>query len=195
MIAIIKGCGTNIASIQFALERLGHQSVHTANAAEIKAATHVILPGVGSAPQAMSQLKEYQLINTIRELQQPVLGICIGMQILFDHSMEGDVACLGILSGTIVGIPQQQNLTIPHMGWNQLQMQKNSPLLKDIENNSHVYYVHSYAAPINDYTIASTCYGNNFTAMVQHNNFYGMQFHPEKSGQTGEIILRNFINL
>lgn len=196
MIAIIQGLGANIASVRFALERLGKQSIVTDDPVIIKNATHVILPGVGTAKQAMEQLEKSSLIDCIRKLQQPVLGICLGMQLLFEHSMEGDVPCLGIFPGIVAAIPTNSCLTIPHMGWNQLQLlNSDSRLIKDIENQSYVYFVHSYFAAISQYTIAITDYAEAFSAMVNYNNFFGMQFHPERSGKVGETLLRNFINL
>ena len=196
MIAIIAGFGANIASVQFALARLGAESELTVDPAVIKAATHVILPGVGRASQAMATLKDNKLDKLITELKQPVLGICLGMQILFEHSLEDDVDCLGLLPGVIKPLPKQTDLTLPHMGWNQLQLlQSQQPLLNQIAENSYCYFVHSFAAPLNDSTIAVTNYGEDFASIVQQDNFYGMQFHPEKSAEVGAQLLQNFINL
>lgn len=196
MIAIINGCGANIASVQFALDRLGRKSLLTNESKVIKSASHVILPGVGTAKQAMQQLKKLQLIDVICQLQQPVLGICLGMQILYAFSHEGSVNCLNILPGEIISLPQMADLPIPHMGWNQLEINScASPLLRNIQNKSFVYFVHSYSAPINDNTIARSYYGSHFSAMVENKNFYGVQFHPERSGKIGETILQNFIEL
>lgn len=196
MIVIINGCGTNIASIQFALERLGKKSLLTNNVTIIKSASHVILPGVNTAKQAMDQLKKLQLIDAIRQLKKPVLGICSGMQILYEFSYENNIDCLGVLKGEIVTLPKLSGLPIPHMGWNQLQINnKSSPLLKNIRDGSYVYYVHSYRAPLNKDTVASTKYGDVFSSIVQNQNFYGVQFHPERSGRVGETILANFLEL
>lgn len=196
MIAIIRGCGANIASVQFALERLGKQSILTTDANSISAASHVILPGVGTAKQAMLQLQELRLIEVIQKLSQPVLGICLGMQILYEFSHEGDTDGLAIIPGRVSHLPTDKPLTIPHIGWNQLQFYDNkSPILQDISNNNYFYFVHSYMAPVNEYTLATTNYGKNFAALVQKNNFYGMQFHPERSGKVGENILQNFLDL
>ncbi|EKD91735.1 MAG: imidazole glycerol phosphate synthase subunit HisH [uncultured bacterium] len=195
MIAIIP-CGANIASVQFALDRLGKKSIVTQDAKIIQSASHVILPGVGSAKQAMQKLQLLELIDVIRNLKQPVLGICLGMQILYHYSQEGDISCLGLLSGNITLLEKKLALTIPHMGWNQLEFKlANSSLLKNIKNKSYVYFVHSYAAAINSNTIATTNYGALFSAIVQNKNFYGVQFHPERSGKIGEQILKNFINI
>ncbi len=195
MIAIIEGCGANIASVQFALERLGKKSVLTHDAAIIKTADYVILPGVGTAQQAMQQLQTYQLINIIRELKQPVLGICLGMQLLYDYSEEGNVDCLGIIPGKIQKFPTDANLIIPHMGWNQIHIKQNNTIINNVEENSHVYFVHSYAAPVTEHTLLSCEYGIHFTAAAQKNNFYGMQFHPERSGKIGEQLLLNFLGV
>jgi len=196
MIVIVAAGGTNYASIVFALERLGKEAVITTDAQQIKAASHVILPGVGTAPQAMLQLKNMQLTSVIQQLQQPVLGICLGMQILYEFSEEGEVDCLKIISGKVAALPYKQNFTLPHMGWNTLTIvDQQSPLLKGIAENSYVYYVHGYAASVNDSTSATTQYTCSFPAICQKNNFFGVQFHPERSGKVGAEILKNFITL
>jgi len=194
MIAIIDGCGANIASVQFACARLGKKSVLTTDPAVIKAASHVILPGVGTAALAMSRLKSLHLTDIIPTLTQPVLGICLGMQLLYEASREGDVPCLGLLQGKVELLPDADGLIVPHMGWNQLQMQPHSsPITAGVETNSYVYFVHSYAAPVSDYTVATTDYGRIFSAIVNKDNFYGMQFHPERSGAVGATLLKNFL--
>jgi imidazole glycerol-phosphate synthase subunit HisH len=196
MIAIIEGCGTNIASIQYALERLGQKSVVTTEPKQIKAAAKVILPGVGHASFAMQQLANLQLLDVIRNLQQPVLGICLGMQLLFALSHEGNVPCLNIIPGEIMRFKPLPSLTIPHMGWNKLKLNKpHSALLSGIDDEAYVYFVHSYYAPFSDYTLASTDYGQRFSAVVQKDNFYGVQFHPERSSAVGSLLLQNFLNL
>lgn len=194
MIAIIDGCGTNIASVQFAIERLGKSAKVTQDIDVIKSASHVVLPGVGTAKKAMTYLQHHHLVEVISQLQQPVLGICLGMQIFYQSSTEGSVNCLGMLSGEIDHLAAK-HLPIPHMGWNQLAFDHDHPLLQDVDKGNYVYFVHSYAAPINHHTIATTQYGDSFSAMVQQDNFYGVQFHPERSGMVGEIILRNFLAL
>lgn len=193
MIVIIKGCGSNIASLEFALARLGVTAELTSDAQTIQAADRVILPGVGSAQHAMQALHDLKLAQVLRNLEQPVLGICLGMQLLFESSEEGDVDCLGIIPGKIKKFNDRSERIVPHMGWNQLKKQKDSALLNDIEDTPFQYFVHSYFAPINAYTVASTTYGDKFAALVQKNNFMGTQFHPEKSGKTGLSILRNFL--
>lgn len=193
-VAIINSGGANIASILFALERLNVIAKLTSDATEIKKASHVILPGVGAAKIAMENLQQLKLIDTIRSLTQPVLGICLGMQLLYEFSEEGNVPCLGVVKGNIAKLQPQPQLTIPHMGWNTLKMVGQSPLFKNIEDSSYVYFVHSYAAPITNATIAATNYNQNFTAAMQQENFFGTQFHPERSGEVGSKILYNFIN-
>jgi imidazole glycerol-phosphate synthase subunit HisH len=196
MIAIINACGANFASVAFALNRLGKNSVLTADAEVITKASHVILPGVGTASQAMQQLTTRQLVPLIQQLQQPVLGICLGMQILHAHSAEGEINCLAILPGDIKPLSRKPGLPVPHMGWNRLQfIGASSPLLNGIASSEYVYYVHSYAAEVGEHTVATTQYGAAFSAMVQYKNFYGVQFHPERSGAVGARMLENFLKL
>ncbi len=193
MIAIINSGIANISSVVFALDRLGFASVVTSDPKIIEQAQKVILPGVGSAPAAMKNLSALNLIPVIKNLKQPVLGICLGMQLLYAHSSEGHIDCLGILPGKM-DMLAGDNLIIPHMGWNTLDlMNKNNKLFTDIPKNAYVYFVHSYCAPVDEYTQASTHYGQAFTAIVQKDNFYGMQFHPERSGLVGEQLLKNFM--
>lgn len=196
MIVIIDGCGANISSVQLAIERLGKEAVYTSDPEVIKAASHVILPGVGTAHKALQKLEQLQLIPVLRRLTQPVLGICLGMQILHEFSSEGDVDCLNILPGKVEILPRNNDLPIPHMGWNRLIINNTqSALLKGVENNTHVYFVHSYCASINHNTVATTHYTKPFSAIVQHKNFYGIQFHPERSGYIGRRILQNFLEI
>lgn len=195
MIAIIKGCGNNIASIRYALQRLGQEAIITAQPDIIKNSSHVLLPGVGHAGFAMDQLNRNCLTEVIKNLTQPVLGICLGMQLLFNTSEEGNTAGLGIIPGIIKAFEKSPNLTIPHMGWNILQWKTNSDLQKNLNEGDFFYFVHSFKAPITTYTIATCEYGENFSAIVKKDNFYGMQFHPERSGNIGEKILKNFFNL
>ena len=195
MIAMISGCGSNVASIQCALERLGKKSHLTQDVHEIQSASHVILPGVGTAGSAMQRLDQLKLLDVIRTLKQPVLGICLGMQILHAFSEESDgLECLNIFPGKIVDFAHIPHLVIPHMGWNQIQVSAN-PLFENIQSGSYVYFVHRFKAALTAQTIASSFYGETFAAAVQSDNFYGVQFHPERSGKIGEIILQNFLNL
>jgi len=197
MIAIIDSGGANIASVRFALERLGVDSVLTADPAVISTADRVILPGVGAAPVAMAQLARAGLVECIRGLTQPVLGICLGMQLLFERSEEGDTPLLGLVGGTCGAFDPGMGITVPHMGWNRLlpQGEGRHPLLSGVEDGAHVYFVHSYAAPVSADTVASCSYGVDFTALVARGNFMGAQFHPERSGPVGARILGNFLAL
>jgi glutamine amidotransferase len=196
MITIIDSGGANISSIQFSLERLGVTAKLSNDIGVIKKSSHIILPGVGSASSAMKRLTELSLIEVIRSLTQPVLGICLGMQILFDFSEEGNIECLRLIPGKVLKISaNDKKLIVPHMGWNTLDLIKSDLIMKDVPNHSYAYFIHSYAAPVGKYTSAMTCYGGNFSAAVQHNNFYGTQFHPERSSVTGSIILKNFLEL
>ena len=197
MIAIIDSGGANIASVRFAFERLGVDSVLTADPAVISAAERVILPGVGAAPVAMAQLARAGLVECIRGLTQPVLGICLGMQLLFERSEEGDTPLLGLVGGTCGAFDPDMGLTVPHMGWNRLLPpgEGRHLLLSGVEDGAHVYFVHSYAAPVSADTVASCSYGVDFTALVARGNFMGAQFHPERSGPVGARILGNFLAL
>ena len=195
MITIINSGGANISSIQFALERLGVVAKLSHDADTIKQSSHIILPGVGSAGSVMKRLKDYSLIEVIRSFTQPVLGICLGMQILFDCSEEGNSECLGLIPGKVFKITaNDKKLIVPHMGWNTLDIIESKPIMQDVPNGSYAYFIHSYAAPVGKYTVAIACYGENFSAVVQHNNFYGTQFHPERSSVIGSMILKNFLD-
>jgi glutamine amidotransferase len=192
-VAIIDNGGANIASLRHALERLGASSALTTSPAELAAAPRVLLPGVGAAADAMSRLRTLGLVDTIRGLTQPVLGICLGMQLLYEQSDEGDTACLGLVPGRVRRLPGGPGLPVPHMGWNQLEPGRTDPLLAGLREREHFYYVHSYAAPIGPDTVATTVYGDPFTAVVRHGNFAGAQFHPERSGPAGARLLANFL--
>ncbi|MEJ5208195.1 imidazole glycerol phosphate synthase subunit HisH [Denitratimonas sp. CY0512] len=192
-VAVIDAGGANIGSVRYALDRLGVASVLTADADVIVASERVILPGVGAAKVAMARLRELDLIETIRSLQQPLLGICLGMQLLFDSSEEGEVETLGLLAGRVTKLPEATGIRIPHMGWNQLAIRRESPLLAGIESGAACYFVHSYAAPVTQDCIASSAHGLPFAAVVQRGNVAGAQFHPERSGAVGARLLQNFI--
>ena len=195
MIAIIDSGGANIASVQFALERLGAASVLTKDVKMIQSADKVLLPGVGAAPAAMQSLIEYGLIDCIRGLTQPVMGICLGMQLLFAASPEGNTSLLSIFDADCKTFTPAQGRTVPHMGWNRLSKKQDHPLLARVDEGAHVYFVHSYFAPVTAQTIAATSHGDDFTAIVAENNFMVCQFHPEKSGPVGAEILRNFLEM
>jgi glutamine amidotransferase len=192
-VVIVASGGANIASLQFALERLHVSSAVSADAARIRAASHVILPGVGAAADAMIRLRQDRLHEVIPTLRQPVLGICLGMQLLFEASDEGDTPCLGIIPGRALHFPAAPGRPVPHMGWNTLDMQRESPLLAGLGSRDYAYFVHSYALPVGSATVASTQYGAPFSACVERDNFFGAQFHPERSGLVGARVLQNFL--
>ena len=194
-LAIIDSGGANIASLQFAVERLGLPSDLTTDPAVLEDASHIILPGVGAAADCMARLQSAGLVDTIRRLRQPVLGICVGMQLLFESSEEGDVSCLGLLPGRVRRFQTRRDLPVPHMGWNQLEFEHPSPLLQDIARGDYVYFVHSYAAPVSELTLATASYGDPFSAIVQRDNVYGVQFHPERSARVGAQLIQNFLRL
>ena len=184
----------NLESICYALDRIGATYELTADPAIIQNAHRVLLPGVGEASTAMSDLKGKGLDSVIKSLTQPVLGICLGMQLMCSHSEEGDRDCLNIFPNKAIKFPLMENLKVPHVGWNTISGLK-SPLLIDLAENSYVYFTHSYYVEKNEHTIATCNHGIDFSACIAYNNFYGCQFHPEKSGEIGETILRNFIQL
>lgn len=191
MIAVVDTGGANLASVLDALERLDTKAELTRDPARIKASPRVILPGVGSAADAMQRLTSAGLIETLRDLQQPVLGICLGMQLLFTSSQEGPVDCLGVLPGEVSRL--RGPLPVPHMGWNSLDAEASCPLLAGVAPGSHFYFVHSYRAPSGPWVKASAEYGEKVPAVVQQGNFLGVQFHPERSGPAGSQVLKNFL--
>lgn len=194
-IAIIKYNAGNVQSVQYALQRLGYTSVVTDDHAIIKNADKVIFPGVGNAFSAMESLKEKKLDETIKQLTQPVLGICIGMQLLCKHSEENDTAGLGIIDLEVKKfVSTERTFKVPHMGWNNI-YDLSSLLFDGVKENAFVYYVHSYYAEHGKETIATTDYISPYSAVIQKDNFYGVQFHTEKSADVGDKILLNFINL
>lgn len=196
MIAIIDSGVANFASVEAALARLGANAQVTADPAVIRSADRVILPGVGAAKAAMNFLTAKGLVPVIRSLTQPVLGICLGMQIMFPHTEEGDQNGLNLIAGQVRRLSSAPDRPVPHMGWNRLNIvQPASPLLRGVSTGERVYFVHSYAAPATATTLASTSYGTDFSAVVQQNNFMGCQFHPERSGAVGARILKNFLEL
>jgi len=199
-LAIIDSGGANISSVRHALKRLGADSVFTADADTIRSADRVILPGVGVAGAAMTRLRELGLVECIRQLQQPVLGICLGMQLLFEHSDEAHqgedgVECIGIMPGTLKKLEPAQGVRIPHMGWNTTSVVRDDSLLKGLPENAWFYFVHSYFAPVGESTLASCTHGENFSAIVRKDNFYGAQFHPERSARHGARLLANFLEI
>jgi imidazole glycerol-phosphate synthase subunit HisH len=195
MLAIVDSGGANISSVRFALERLGVQSELTADPAVIAAAERVILPGVGSAQEGMKRLQARGLVECVRGLKQPTLGICLGMQLLFESSEEGDTPSLGLIPGRVALLPESPGVTVPHMGWNTLQIRREVPLLRGFDATARFYFVHSYAGPANEFTLASCRHGRDFAAVVQCGNFFGVQFHPERSGPAGAQLLKNFLEM
>ncbi len=198
-LAIIKYNASNIQSVLNALAMLGTEAKVTDSPDELYAADKVIFPGVGAAASAMESLRASQLDRVIKELKQPVLGICVGMQLLFDHSEEGDTNCLGIIPYKVKKFKPVLNedhsrLKVPQIGWNEI-VDLKSDLFSGIKEHSYVYYVHSFYAEMNPYCIATTEYGINYTGAVKKDNFYGVQFHTEKSAETGMRILQNFLSL
>jgi glutamine amidotransferase len=192
-VAIIDSGGANIASLRAALARLGADSVVTTDANVIQRAPRVLLPGVGSAHNAMLRLRGAGLDQLIPTLKQPLLGICLGMQLLFDRSDEGPVNCLGVIPGSIGKLQSEPGKPVPHMGWNQMTPVREDPLLEGVSSLDHVYFVHSFFAPTSRATVAITDYGVALTAVARRDNFCGTQFHPERSGVVGARILANFL--
>lgn len=194
-VAIIKYNAGNIYSVVNALRRLGVEPVVTDDAELIKAADHVLFPGQGEASSTMAYLKERNLDKLIRDLKQPVLGICIGQQLLCRHSEEGDTQCIGIFDADVKRFcPQRHEDKVPAMGWNNI-TDLQSPLFKGLHEGEFVYFVHSFYVPVCQFTAAKTCYINPYSAALHKDNFYTAQFHPEKSGAAGEKIIRNFLEI
>lgn len=191
VVIIDYGAG-NIQSIKFSLERLGYDGILSQDAEEIKAADKVIFPGVGEASSAMKKLKSTGLDKIIPQLKQPVLGICLGMQLMCKRSEEGDTEGLGIFDVDVIHF--EKKLKVPHIGWNRIKDLK-TDLFEGITEQEYVYLVHSYYAPVCAETIAKCDYGVNYSAALKKDNFYGVQFHPEKSSEAGENILQNFLKL
>ena len=194
MIAIIDYKMGNLRSVENALKRLGAEFVVTADAEVIRRADRVLLPGVGNAAEAMENLRKADLVDVIRSLRRPVLGICVGMQVMCRHSEEGDAKCLGIFDARVKRFVPTAEEKVPNMGWNSIGNLE-SKLFKDIKGGEMVYYVHSYYPELCPDTIATTRHGVMFSAALKYENFYGTQFHPEKSGDVGERIIANFLKL
>lgn len=193
MIAIINYNAGNIASVTNALTKLGVDFIITDDPEKIKKADKIIFPGVGRAETAMRELKKRKLDRLIPKIKVPFLGICLGMQLLFDYSAEDKINCLKIIPGSVKKFSSK--VKVPHMGWNKVKIEKSSPLWKNISDNNYFYFVHSFYAETQNEEIATTNYDLKFASAVQKNNFYGVQFHPEKSGKIGLKLLNNFCNL
>ena len=193
-VVLVDAGGTNIGSLRYALGRLGVDAQVSDDGERIRRASHVILPGVGAAGPGMARLRQAGLVELLRSLEQPVLGVCLGMQLLFEHSQEGDTPCLGVIPGCVVHIPAAAGRRVPHMGWNALQRLREDAMFDGLAAPDFVYFVHSYAVPIGDSTVASVDYGLSYSAIVRHRNYCGMQFHPERSSSTGAALLKNFLS-
>lgn len=214
-VVLIDSGGANIGSVRYALERLGVHACLSADAHAIASADRVILPGVGAAAPAMARLRALGLVELIRDLEQPLLGICLGMQLLFESSEESDTECLGLLPGRVrklapvepipgcadpsgstdhagATLSRRTAVRVPHMGWNRLQCERDDALLAGIDDGAQAYFVHSYAAPVSADTLARCRHGDDFAAVVRRGNRYGAQFHPERSGVVGAQLLKNF---
>jgi len=191
-IAVVDSGGANISSVLHALRRLGAEPEFTSDAATIRAADRVILPGVGAAGRAMEVLREYGLVEVIRALRQPVLGICLGMQLLFESSEEDDARLLGLIPARLKRLPETPGLRVPHMGWNAISNLRPDPLTESLDGR-WFYFVHSFAAPVGDWTLSAATHGIPFSAIVRQANFHGAQFHPERSAAAGASLLRHFM--
>lgn len=191
-VAVVDSGGANISSVLHALRRLGAEPDFTADADTIRAADRVILPGVGAAGRAMDVLAQHGLVEVLRGLRQPVLGICLGMQLLFESSEEDDAQLLGLIPARLQRLPDRPGLRVPHMGWNAISNLRPDLLTESLDGR-WFYFVHSFAAPIGDWTLSSSVHGDAFSAVVRHGNFCGAQFHPERSAGAGAALLRHFL--
>ncbi|MDF2157380.1 imidazole glycerol phosphate synthase subunit HisH [Algoriphagus sp. CAU 1675] len=196
-VAVIKYNSGNVKSVLYALERLGAEAELTDDPQKIRAADRVVFPGQGEAKTAMEYLKERKLDQLIKELKQPFLGVCLGLQLLCEHSEENNTDCLGIFPVKVKRfVPENtQEFKVPHVGWNELENLADDPLVRDLPENPFVYYVHSYYAELSEYTLATTHYIHDFSAILHRDNYWAIQAHPEKSSLTGEKLLSNFLNL
>ena len=192
---IVDSGGANLGSLRYALGRLECRTHISSDGATIASAERVVLPGVGSAAHAMQRLRAAGLTNVLRTLTQPVLGICLGMQLLFERSAEGPTPCLGILPASAHSLKAAPGRPVPHMGWNELKRVNVDPILWGVSDGEYAYFVHSYAVPVTEHTLASADYGIAISAVVRRANFWGTQFHPERSGRTGARLLGNFLRL
>ncbi|MDH4072324.1 MAG: imidazole glycerol phosphate synthase subunit HisH [Gammaproteobacteria bacterium] len=194
-VAIIDGGGANIASLKYALERLGADSYLTSVADEIRSASHVILPGVGAAAAAMAKLNEHGLTSLVHELTQPLLGICLGMQLLCAGSEEDHATCIGVFGDQALKLRASPASPVPNMGWCRIARTQESPLLDGIDDGSWFYFVHSYAVPVSGHTLATARHTGEFAAIIGRDNFFATQFHPERSSHAGARLLANFLDM
>ena len=194
-VAIIDSGGANIASLVFALERLGATAVLTTDRNVIGSASRVILPGVGAAADAMARLDRHGLLQVIPRLQQPVLGICLGMQLLAEYSEEDDTRCLGVFPGKVGKLPDDRGIPVPNMGWCRIEKRQEHPLLHAIDSGNWFYFVHSFALPPGEYSCASARHADEFCAIAAQGNFYAAQCHPERSAAAGAQLLKNFLQI
>ncbi len=192
-VGLIDAGGANLGSVRYALERLDVAVRMVREPSELEGASRVILPGVGAAAEGMRRLHAQGLVQPLRDLQVPLIGICLGMQLLFERSEEGGVECLGLLPGVVRRLHPAVGVRVPHMGWNKLLALRESPLLDGVAAGASAYFVHSYSAPVTSDTVAACDHGGLFTAVVQRGRLCGAQFHPERSAGPGARILRNFI--
>ena len=192
-VVLVDAGGPNIGPVRYALQRLGVEAKLTGDADTINSADRVILPGVGAAAVCMARLQELDLVRVLRALDKPLLGVCVGVQLLFAHSEEDDTPCLGLLPGRVRKLPAAPGIRVPHMGWNTLQRHGDRSLIDGITEGDHAYFVHSYAAPVDDDCLCSSEHGARFAAVVQRGRVAGAQFHPERSAGVGARLLRNFI--
>jgi len=194
-VGLVDAGGANLGSVRYALERLQVDVQMVRAPADLAGLERVILPGVGAAAEGMKRLHAQGLVQPLRELQVPLMGICLGMQLLFERSEEGDAECLGLLPGIVRRLHPGVGVRVPHMGWNKLLALRESPLLEGVPLGSSAYFVHSYAAPVTSDTVAACHHGGLFTAVVQRGRLCGAQFHPERSAGPGARILQNFLEI
>jgi imidazole glycerol-phosphate synthase subunit HisH len=194
-VAVVRLGVGNTASVAFALERAGARVVLTDEAVVIADAERVVLPGVAAAGHAMARLRTLGLVETLRGFDRPLLGVCLGQQLLYEESEEGDTPTLGRIAGRVRRLPSTPQMPVPHMGWNRLDLRIDDPLLDGVADGSHVYFAHSFTCPIGPATVASTDYGGAFSAVVRRGQAWGCQFHPERSSAVGARVLRNFLAL